>query len=124
MNILIAEERKNLLSALKLLLETEIEKISYIGEVYNSMDLDKAVKEEKPDILIVDGDLINSNNEVEVRYFKEFYPDMSLVVIDFNHGKRMKYKKLDVDLFIDKGGSSARALNSLVKLVKNKVSRQ
>jgi hypothetical protein len=123
MNILIAEERKDLLSVLKLLLETEIEKIDYIREVCSSMDLDKAIKEEKPGILIMDGDLIN-NTEFEVRHLKKLCPDMSLVIIDFDHGRRRKYRKLDVDLFINKGGSSIRALNSLIKFVKKKVSQQ
>ena len=40
MNILIAVERKNLLSALKLLLETEINEIGHIEEVFNEINSD------------------------------------------------------------------------------------
>lgn len=55
MNILIAARRKNLLSALKLLLETEIDQIDYIGEVSDHTDMYKSVETEKPGILIMDG---------------------------------------------------------------------
>ncbi len=123
MNILIAEERKNLLSALKLLLETEIEQIDYIREVSERMDLDKAVEEEKPDILIMDGEFLNHNTKDAIISFKKSYPDMSLVIIDFDHGKEKQYLKLNIDLFITKGNPSTRILNSLINFVKKKASR-
>jgi DNA-binding NarL/FixJ family response regulator len=121
MNILIAEERKSLLSALKLLLESEIDQIDYIREVSDRRDLNKAVEAEKPDILIMDGDFFNGNTKNAVISFKKYHPDMSLVIIGFDHGEKKKYLKLNVDLFITKGIPSARVLNSLIDFVKKKI---
>ena len=121
MNILIAEERKNLLSALKLLLETEIEQIDYIKEVSDRRDLNKAVEAEKPDILILDGDFFNGNTKDEVVSFKKYHPDMFLVIIDFDNGKKKRYLKQNVDLFITKGSPSFKVSNSLIDFVKKKI---
>jgi len=123
MNILIAEERKNLLSALKLLLETEIEQIDYIKEVSDRRDLNKAVEAEKPDVLIMDGDFFNGNTKDAVISFKKYYPDMFLVIIDFDNGKKKMYQEMNVDLFISKGSSSFKVLNSLINFVKRKIMR-
>ena len=121
MNILIAERRKNLLSALKLLLETEIDKIDYIEEVSDHTDLYKAVEIEKPGILIMDGDFLGKSIKNAVKSFKESYPDMSLVVIDFDHGEKRKYLQMGIDMFIIKGGPSGKVLNSLIDFVKKKI---
>jgi DNA-binding NarL/FixJ family response regulator len=122
MNILIAEKRKNLLSALKLLLETELEDIDYIGEVSDHIGLNKAVETEKPGILIMDGDFLGKSIKNAVTSFKESYPDMSLVIIDFDHGEKRKYMQMGIDMFITKGGPSGKVLNSLIDFVKKKIS--
>ena len=121
MNILIAEKRKNLLSALKLLLETEVENIDYIEEVSDNTDLYRALKTEKPEILILDGDFFGSGIKNYVTSFKEYYPDMSLVVIDFDHGEKRKYLQMGIDMFITKGGPSGKVLDSLIDFVKKKI---
>ena len=121
MNILIAEKRKNLMSALKLLLETEIDEIDYIEEVSDYKDLYKAVEKEKPGILIMDGDFLGRGIKNAVTSFKESYPDMSLVVIDFDHGEKRKYLQMGIDMFITKGGPSGKVLNSLIDFVKRKI---
>ena len=121
MNILIAAKRKNLLSALKLLLETEIEQIDYIGEVSDHTDLYKAVETEKPGILIIDGDFFGKSFKNAVTSFKESFPDMSLVVIDFDHGEKRKYLQMRIDMFITKGGPSGKVLNSLIDFIKKKI---
>jgi len=121
MNILIAARRKNLLSALKLLLETEIDQIDYIGEVSDHTDLYKAVETEKPGILIMDGDFLGKNIKNTVTSFKESFPDMSLVVSDFDHGEKRKYLQMGIYMFITKGGPSGKVLNSLIDFVKKKI---
>lgn len=121
MNILIAERRKNLMSALKLLLETEIDEIDYVKEVSDHKDLYRAVESEKPGILIMDGDFLGKSIKNAVASFKESYPDMSLVVIDFDHKEKRKYLKMGIDMFITKGGPSGKVLNSLIDFVKRKI---
>lgn len=121
MNILIAVERKNLLSALKLLLETEINEIGHIEEVFNRKYLSEAIETVKPDILLVDGDFISEDIKNEVVYFKKYFPDMSLVIMDFDNEKKRMYQEMNMDLFITKGSSSYKVLNSLIDFVKRKI---
>ena len=121
MNILIAVERKNLLSALKLLLETEINEINHIEEVYNRRDLSEAIKTVEPDILLIDGDFINVDIKNEVVSFKKYFPDMSLVIMDFDNEKKRMYQEMNMDLFISKGSSSYKVLNSLIDFVRRKM---
>ena len=121
MNILIAVERKNLLSALKLLLETEINEIGHIEEVFNRRDLSEAIETIKPDILLIDGDFIDEGIKNEVVSFKKYFPDMSLVIMDFDNEKKRMYQEMNIDLFITKGSSSYKVLNSLIDFVKRKM---
>jgi hypothetical protein len=121
MNILIAVERKNLLSALKLLLETEINEIGHIEEVFNRGDLSEAIETVKPDILLMDGDFINVDTKNEVISFKKFFSEMSLVIMDFDNEKKKMYQEMNMDLFITKGDSSYKVLNSLIDFVKKKM---
>ena len=121
MNILIAEERKNLLSALKLLLETEINEIGHIEEVFNRRDLRESIETVKPDILLIDGDFIDEDIKNEVVSFKRYFPDMSLVIMDFDNEKKKMYQEMNMDLFITKGNSSYKVLNSLINFVKRKM---
>ncbi len=121
MNILIAVERKNLLSALKLLLETEINEIGHIEEVFNRRDLSEAIEAIKPDILLIDGDFIDEDIKNEVVSFKKYFPDMSLVIMDFDNEKKRMYQEMNMDLFITKGSSSYKVLNSLIDFVKRKM---
>src|SRR3989304_6928976 len=121
MNILIAVERKNLLSALKLLLETEINEIGHIEEVFNRRDLSVAIETVKPDILLMDGDFINVDTKDEVVSFKKDFPGMSLVIMDFDNEKKRMYQEMNIDLFITKGSSSYKVLNSLIDFVKRKM---
>jgi DNA-binding NarL/FixJ family response regulator len=121
MNILIAVERKNLLSALKLLLETEINEIGHIEEVFNRRDLSGAIETVKPDILLMDGDFINVDTKDEVVSFKKDFPGMSLVIMDFDNEKKRMYQEMNIDLFITKGSSSYKVLNSLIDFVKRKM---
>ena len=121
MNILIAVERKNLLSALKLLLETEINEIGHIEEVFNRRDLSGAIETIKPDIFFMDGDFINVSPKGEVFFFKKDFPGMSLVIMDFDNEKKRMYQEMNIDLFITKGSSSYKVLNSLIDFVKRKM---
>ena len=121
MNILIAVERKNLLSALKLLLETEINKIGHIEEVFNRRDLSEAIENVEPDILLIDGDFIDEDIKNEVVSFKKYFPDMSLVIMDFDNEKIRMYQEMNMNLFISKGSSSYKVLNSLIDFVKRKM---
>ena len=121
MNILIAVERKNLLSALKLLLETEINEIGHIEEVFNRRDLSEAIETIKPDILLIDGDFIDEGIKNEVVSFKKYFPDMSLVIMDFDNEKKRMYQEMNMNLFISKGSSSYKVLNSLIDFVNRKM---
>ncbi|HEY4662103.1 MAG TPA: hypothetical protein VIH07_00325 [Candidatus Humimicrobiaceae bacterium] len=114
-------ERKNLLSALKLLLETEINEIGHIEEVFNRRDLSGAIETVKPDILLMDGDFINVDTKDEVVSFKKDFPGMSLVIMDFDNEKKRMYQEMNIDLFITKGSSSYKVLNSLIDFVKRKM---
>ncbi len=121
MNILIAVERKNLLSALRLLLETEINQIGHIEEVSSRRDLSEALETVKPDILLIDGDFIDIDIKNEIVSFKKYFPEMSLVIMDFDNEKKRMYQEMNMDLFITKGNSSYKVLNSLINFVKRKM---
>jgi DNA-binding NarL/FixJ family response regulator len=121
MNILIAEERKNIIDSIKLLLENEVGQTNCISAVLDKNCLKIADSPYKPDILILDGEFLNKRTIDTVFSFKKYCPEMFIVLIDRDHENKKRLAKMNIDLFINKKSSSAKELDSLIDLVKKKI---
>ncbi len=117
MKILLAEKRKNHISAVKLALtqikDCECKKISSIVIADDIKKLDKKLKKEKPDILILDGDFISYQTKENISPLKALYPEMSILILTTSFKQEKKFTKAGIEDFISKG-SAEKFYNEMV----------
>lgn len=117
MKILLAEKRKNHISAVKLALtqikDCECKKISSIVIADNIKKLDKKLKKEKPDILILDGDFISYQTKENISPLKALYPEMSILILTTSFKQEKKFTKAGIEDFISKD-SAEKFYNEMV----------
>ncbi len=106
MKILLAEKKKNHMSALKLALtqikDCKCKKISSIVIVDEIKKLDEKLKEEKPDILILDGDFLFYQTKDNISSLKALYPEMPILVLTSNFEQEKKFVLAGIEDFIPK----------------------
>ena len=117
MKILLAEKRKNHISAVKLALtqikDCECKKISSIVIADDIKKLDKKLKKEKPDILILDGDFISYQTKENISPLKALYPEMSILILTTSFKQEKKFTKAGIEDFISKD-SAEKFYNKMV----------
>lgn len=117
MKILLAEKRKNHISAVKLALtqikDCECKKISSIVIADDIKKLDKKLKKEKPDILILDGDFISYQTKENISPLKALYPEMSILILTTSFKQEKKFTKAGIEDFISKD-SAEKFYNEMV----------
>lgn len=117
MKILLAEKRKNHISAVKLALtqikDCECKKISSIIIADDIKKLDKKLKKEKPDILILDGDFISYQIKENISPLKALYPEMSILILTTSFKQEKKFTKVGIEDFISKD-SAEKFYNEMV----------
>lgn len=117
MKILLAEKRKNHISAVKLALtqikDCECKKISSIIIADDIKKLDKKLKKEKPDILILDGDFISYQTKENISPLKALYPEMSILILTTSFKQEKKFTKVGIEYFISKD-SAEKFYNEMV----------
>ncbi|GAG69551.1 hypothetical protein ES703_112943 [subsurface metagenome] len=117
MKILLAEKRKNHISAVKLALtqikDCECKKISSIIIADDIKKLDKKLKKEKPDILILDGDFISYQTKENISPLKALYPEMSILILTTSFKQEKKFTKVGIEDFISKD-SAEKFYNEMV----------
>ncbi len=117
MKILLAEKRKNHISAVKLALtqikDCECKKISSIIIADDIKKLDKKLKKEKPDILILDGDFISYQIKENISFLKALYPEMSILILTTSFKQEKKFTKVGIEDFISKD-SAEKFYNEMV----------
>ncbi|MBA7508650.1 hypothetical protein ES705_00582 [subsurface metagenome] len=117
MKILLAEKRKNHISAVKLALtqikDCECKKISSIIIADDIKKLDKKLKKEKPDILILDGDFISYQTKENISPLKALYPEMSILILTTSFKQEKKFTKVGIENFISKD-SAEKFYNEMV----------
>jgi response regulator of citrate/malate metabolism len=127
MKILLAEKGKNLISALLLVLthikNTEVKEIGLILNVDNVDSLNRELKKEKPDILIINGGFVDHITIESVLVVQELYPAMKILILSFDPGMKKKYLEAGVEDFIIKGDSAEKFYNSLVSFLKKEQKR-
>ena len=117
MKILLAEKRENHISAVKLALtqikDCECKKISSIIIADDIKKLDKKLKKEKPDILILDGDFISYQTKENISPLKALYPEMSILILTTSFKHEKKFTKAGIEDFISKD-SAEKFYNEMV----------
>jgi len=117
MKILLAEKRKNHISAVKLALtqikDCECKKISSIVIADDIKKIDKKLEKEKPDILILDGDFISYQTKENISPLKALYPEMSILILTTSFKQEKKFTKVGIEDFISKD-SAEKFYNEMV----------
>jgi DNA-binding NarL/FixJ family response regulator len=106
MKILLVEKKKNHISALNIALtqikDCKCKRISSIVIVDEIKKLDKKIIEEKPDILILDGDFIFYQAKENISSLKALYPEISILVLTSNYEQEKKFVLAGIEDFIPK----------------------
>jgi DNA-binding NarL/FixJ family response regulator len=127
MKILLAEKRKNHISALKLALtqikDCKCKKITKIVIVDEIKKLDKKLKKEKPDILILDGDFISYQTKKNISSLKALFPEMSILVLTSSFEQEKKFVVAGIKDFIPKD-SADKFYNELVFFLNKKSNKK
>lgn len=127
MKILLAEKSKNLVSALMLIItqikDTEIKEIGLILSVDKVDDLYKELKEERPDVLIINGGFVDHKTRETVPVLQGLYPFMAILILSTDPGLEKKYLEIGIEDFIIKGDSAEDFYNSMVIFLKKEQKR-
>ncbi|MBE3089134.1 MAG: response regulator transcription factor [Actinobacteria bacterium] len=125
--ILLAEKSKNLVSALMLLIShiknTEVKEIGSILNVGKVDNLNKELKKEKPDVLIINGGFVDHKTRETVPILQELYPAMTILILSTDPGLEKKYLEIGIENFIIKGDSAEDFYDSMVNFLKKEQKR-
>ena len=104
MKILLVENKTNHISAVVVALEdikdNECKEVSTIISTDNINELDKKIKKEKPNILILNGGFLFYLTKERISSLKSLYPEMSILVLTTSFEQEMEFIKLGIDNFI------------------------
>ena len=121
MKILLAEKSKDLISALMLLLthikNTDVKNIGLIQNVDKVENLNKKLKKERPDVLIINGGFVDHKTSDKVVILRELYPLMSTLILSTDVNLEKKCLEIGMDNFILKGDSAEDFYISMVKFL-------
>jgi len=104
MKILLVENKTNHISAVVVALEdikdNECKEVSTIISTDNINELDKKIKKEKPNILILNGGFLFYLTKERISSLKSLYPEMSILVLTTSFEQEMEFIKLGIENFI------------------------
>jgi DNA-binding NarL/FixJ family response regulator len=116
MRVLIADDDRNVRSALRLLLEKELE-LEIDCEVENGRELLKEVDEVQPDLVLLDWELPGSKQEGLILEIKRCCPDTILVSLSGRPEARQQALQAGIDAFVSKGDPPEKVISALRKLL-------
>ena len=104
MKILLVENKTNHISAVVVTLEdikdNECKEVSTIISTDNINELDKKIKKEKPNILILNGGFLFYLTKERISSLKSLYPEMSILILTISFEQEMEFIKLGIENFI------------------------
>ena len=122
MKILLAEKSKDLVSALMLVItqikDTGVNEIGLILHVDRVDNLYSKLKEEKPDVLIINGGFVNHKTRDAIPVLQRLYPTMTILILSVDPGLEGKYQEIGIENFILKGDSAENFYNSMDDFLK------
>ncbi len=122
MKILLAEKRKNHISAVQFALtqikDSECKEISTILIVDDMNKLDKKLKKEKPDILILDESFISYQTKENINSLKALCPEISILALITSFKQGRKFAEVGVEDFVLKD-SADKFYNKMVIFLTN-----
>jgi DNA-binding NarL/FixJ family response regulator len=125
MHILIAENRKNVRSAIKLLLEQQPE--SYLVEEVGTIgDLLEYVANKCPDVIIIDWDLTESTPGM-ISALRDSFPHLILIVIDSDPLTKNQAFLAGSDYFVSKNDPPEQlmaAIRDAAEMIETKTVRE
>ena len=102
MRVLIADEKKKIRFALRLLLEREPE-LSVVGEAEDVEGLMTQIETCHPDMVLLDWELPNTNRESALYSVRKVYPDVAVIVLSGRPEVQKAALAAGADAFISKG---------------------
>ena len=122
MKILLAEKSIDLVSALMLVItqikDTGVNEIGLILHVDTVDNLYSKLKEEKPDVLIINGGFVNHKTRDAIPILQKLYPAMTILILSVDPGLEGKYQEIGIENFILKGDSAENFYNSMDDFLK------
>lgn len=112
--ILLADDQPKVLSALRLLLEQEVE-VQVVGEATDTESLLAQAEATHPDLIILDWGIPGLKTTDLLYALRTRYPHASLVVLSGRPEIRQKALAAGADAFVSKGDSPKQLLTTLRK---------
>lgn len=116
MRVILADDDCNVRSALRLLLERELE-LEVTGEAVNGKDLIAEVKSAEPDLVLFDWELPGLKTTEMVSGLRECCPGVILISLSGQVEARQAALGAGVDAFVSKGDPPERVLDTLQELM-------
>ena len=114
MRILLVDDEKRIRSALKLLFESEPE-YTVVGEAENANELIAQVIAERPDIILLDWDLVKNSNHL-IFSLKEAYPKLAILILSGRPEVSQDAIRSGADAFFSKTEPPERLLQTLAAI--------
>jgi DNA-binding NarL/FixJ family response regulator len=116
MRVILADDDRNVRSALRLLLERELE-LEVAGEAADGKDLLAEVKSAEPDLVLFDWELPGLKTMEMVSGLRECCPGVVLISLSGRVEARQAALGAGVDAFVSKGDPPERVLDTLQRLI-------
>lgn len=116
MRVMIADDDRNVRSALRLLLEKELE-LEIDCEVENGRELLNEVDQVRPDLVLLDWELPGFEQGGLILEIKQCCPDTILVSLSGRPEARQQALQAGIDAFVSKGDPPEKVISALRKLL-------
>jgi DNA-binding NarL/FixJ family response regulator len=113
MRVLVADSDPRVLSALNMLLKSQLE-LAFVRESTDGVSLLARAKEQKPDLVLVDWDLPGNSVASLVEQLKEL--ETKVVLLGRRPGTEQAARQVGADAFVSKTESADKLLETLRKL--------
>ncbi len=112
MRVLLADKKAKIRRAVKLLVEQDIG-MTVVGETAMAEELHTAIRETRPDLLLLEWELPARDPSAAVRAIKAEFPRLVVLVLSGRPEARLAAHAAGADLFVSKVDSPARLAEAL-----------
>ena len=112
MRVLIADDRANVRSALRLILSQDDE-MQVVGEVAGIEQLVTAIRATQPDVLLLEWELLSSESALKIAELKKDFPQVEIIAMSGRPELRKAAAAAGVDVFISKVDPPERLVSQL-----------
>lgn len=121
-NIFIADDYPLVREGLKKVINQGTIDIQVVGEASDANELMKKLREELPDIVIMDIAMPDKSGLDVLKEIKDFYPKLPVLVLSMHPGVRFAVRALKAGAsgYLAKGSISEQLVNAIRKIVKQK----